>query len=68
MSALSTTTKAKLGIKTAKTAARHPRMIVGGGKAGGKAAKPVAKLGLWIGGPLARRRARRRARSVAGTA
>jgi hypothetical protein len=58
--AVSTKTKAKLGAKTAKSAAKNPRVV--------RAAMPVAKLAFRVGKPVAKRKVRRRAQRLGTTA
>lgn len=64
MGVLSTTTKAKAGIKTAKTAAKHPGIL----GLGAQAAAPAAKLGFKAAKPLASRRVQKRAQQIGNTA
>jgi hypothetical protein len=60
MTVLSTTTKAKLGAKSAKGVAKNPGIL----RVSGKAASPIAKLGVKAGKPFAKRRARQNAQKV----
>lgn len=56
MSIVSTTTKARVGAKAARTAVKNPGIL----KAGAGMATPVARLGAKVRLSIARRRARRR--------
>ena len=56
MSLLSTTTKAKVGGKAAKTVVKHPGLL----KVGAKTTAPLAMFGAKAGAKIAKRRSRRR--------
>lgn len=60
MTALRTTTKARLGVKAAAAAVTHPRATSRGGRL-------VARVARTVGPPLARRRARNRAAELGDT-
>ena len=58
--AVSTKSKAKLGAKTAKTAAKNPRVV--------RAALPVARFAFRVGKPVAKRKVRQRVQRIGTTA
>lgn len=74
MSALSTMTKARLGIKLGTAAAKRPGLLMGAARAGTPAAKlalrgsrPAAKGAFKLAKPMAKRRGSRGVDSVADT-
>lgn len=56
MAAVSTTTKGNIGRKAAKSAIKHPRVLLVGARAGGR----TGKLAIKVAKPLIKRRVRRR--------
>jgi hypothetical protein len=60
VSALSTTTKSKVGLKGAKAVAKRPRLLT----ASTRAVKPAAKIGLNASKPVVKRRMRQRGEQV----
>lgn len=64
MAVLSATTKARLGMKSAKGLAKHPKAV----RTGAKAARPLAMAGLKAAKPIVRLKVRRRAEEIGETA
>ena len=64
MAVLDTTNKARIGVKSAKTAVKHPRSV----RISGKAITPLSKVALKAGSPLVKRRVRRRVEQLGDAA
>jgi hypothetical protein len=64
MAVIGAASKGKIGIKSAKGAVRHPRLLL----LGAKAARPAGRFGFKAGKPVAKRQLRQRAARLGETA